>query len=73
MNDSHFMTIENAKIALTVSWVLAMAAIAYGANATFSSNWIALVSFTLIPPIVLWRFWNEPPQSMSERIREARR
>ena len=64
---------ELTKAALTAIWLLAMVVIAYGANITSTASWIALVSLTVIPPIVMWRFWHDPPQTMSESIREARR
>jgi ABC-type nickel/cobalt efflux system permease component RcnA len=64
---------EHTKAALTAIWLLAMVVIAYGANITSTASWIALVSFTVIPPIAMWRFWHGPPQTMSESIQEARR
>ena len=53
-------------------WLLGMVVIAYGANLS-AANWIALVSFTVIPPIAMWRFWHDPPQTISESIQQARR
>jgi hypothetical protein len=67
------MTKEDAKVALTGIWILAIVAIAYGGNTTSTSSWIALVSLTLIPPMAIWRFWNDPQGSMSESMQEARR
>ena len=64
---------ELIKATLTAIWLLAMVVIAYGANITSTANWIALVSFTVIPPIAMWRFWQDPRQTMSESIQEARR
>ena len=67
------MNKELTKATLTAIWLLAIVGIAYGANITSTANWIALVCFTIIPPIAMWRFWREPPQTMSESIQEARR
>jgi ABC-type nickel/cobalt efflux system permease component RcnA len=64
---------ELTKGTLTAIWLLAMVVIAYGANITSTASWIALVSFTIIPPIAMWRFWRDPAQTMSESIQEARR
>ena len=57
---------ERTKAALAATWVLAMMAVAYGGNTTSTSSWLALVSFTVMPPIVMWRFWIDPPQSLSK-------
>jgi hypothetical protein len=32
-----------------------------------------LAAFGLLPPLAILLLWNEPAQTMSERIREAKR
>ena len=50
-----------------------MIAIGLVANLTSPSMWAVLALVAVIPPVVLWRFWNVPDQSMSESIRKALR
>ena len=35
--------------------------------------WIVLASVAIAPPILAVRFWQVPPETLSESIREARR
>jgi len=37
---------------------------------TFSA-WALLVSFAVIPPLVVMRYWREPVQTTSQSIQEA--
>jgi ABC-type nickel/cobalt efflux system permease component RcnA len=67
------MKLQHTKATLTAIWVLAMLAFASPANTTSISEWTTLAALTVIPPIALWLFWNDPAQSMSESIHRARR
>jgi hypothetical protein len=54
------------------AWILAIIAIGLVTNLTAPSSWAFLGLVALIPPVVLWRFWNVPAQSLSESIQKAR-
>jgi hypothetical protein len=35
-------------------------------------NGIAIIALAILPPIILWFWWNDPEPTMSESINEAR-
>ena len=63
----------HTKVTLIVGWVLAMCLAGFAANVTSVPGWIVLMSLTFLPPIFILRLWNDPPQTMSETIQQARR
>jgi hypothetical protein len=65
------MQIQQTKSIAAGGWALAIIAIGLVANVTSLSTWAVLALVALIPPVVLWRFWNVPAPSMSESIRKA--
>ena len=67
------MRLQSTKAIAAGGWILAMIAIGLVANLTSPSMWAVLALVAVIPPVVLWRFWNVPDQSMSESIRKALR
>ena len=71
--DNRSMKLQQTKLILTAIWVLAMLGVSYAANTAATSNWITLAALTVVPPIAMWFFWNDPPQTMSESIHKARR
>ena len=64
---------EYVKLTIAGVWVFAACAAGWVATVTSVSGWIILGCLALLPPIFMLRLWNDPPQSMSESIREARR
>jgi hypothetical protein len=67
------MQLQQTKAIAAGGWILAIIALGLVANLTSLSIWTVLALVALIPPVVLWRFWNVPDQSMSESIRKALR
>jgi hypothetical protein len=67
------MPLEYTKAIFAISWILAVCAVGFTAGATSVSGWSALAVIAVLPPVVMLLLWNDPPQSMSESIREARR
>lgn len=67
------MELKNTKTAVAVVWVLATFVIAFAVDVQSAAGWAVLASVALLPPFVMLRFWNVPPQTMSERIQEGRR
>jgi hypothetical protein len=60
---------EYAKAAALGLWVLAVYMTVVSANVSSVRYWIALASLVIVPPILAWRFWRAPAQTMSESIR----
>jgi len=67
------MNLNYVKAALGSVWVLGTFVAANAIGISTVSGRAALVGVTLLPPIVMWRLWNEPRQTMSESIDQARR
>jgi len=67
------MQLHYTKAAITVLWILAGALGAVLSNPASTSHWIVLAALLAIPPIVLWRLWQQPVPSMSDNIRTALR
>jgi hypothetical protein len=54
-------------------WVFTLCAVGFAAGVTSISGWMALAALALVSLVILQRLWRDPPQTMSESIREARR
>lgn len=67
------MHTDHLKLALMVSWMLALGVVGYLTGTTSPAAWTALGVLSLTLPIVMMKLWRVPAQSMSESIREARR
>jgi hypothetical protein len=65
------MTLEYTKASFAASWVLAICAIGFIAGVTFASGMTVLAAVAVLPPVVMWRLWTAPRESLSESIREA--
>jgi hypothetical protein len=63
------MQLNYLKAAILGGWVLGLGAIAVASNLYPASGWMLLVG--LIPPLLLVRVWHQPPQTISENIREV--
>jgi hypothetical protein len=67
------MQLQQTKSIAAGGWVLAIIVVGLVANVTSWSSSMVLALVALIPPVVLWRFWNVPATSMSESIRKELR
>lgn len=67
------MQLQQRKAIAAGAWILAITAIGIVANLTSLSSRAVVALVALIPPVVLWRFWDVPAQSMSESIRKVLR
>jgi hypothetical protein len=65
------MTLENTKALFAGVWAFGILAVGIAANVTFASGQMALAAVAVLPPLVMWRLWMAPSESMSESIREA--
>lgn len=64
---------KSIQVFIAVLWVSAVIIAGIAGIANSLSLWAVLAGIALLPPIVMMRWWNDPPQSMSESIQEARR
>lgn len=65
---------ERQKIKMIVSagWVLTVLAVAISTNMSWPIQ-LGLALVGLLPPLALQMWWNEPSETMSEVINQARR
>lgn len=66
------MHLQKLKMIVSAGWVLTVLAVAI----TTAMSWpvqLALAAVGLLPPLALLLWWNEPSQTMSETINQARR
>jgi len=58
---------------LASAWMLLICVAAGAAGVTSVPALAAIAVITLMPALVMRRLWRDPPQTMSEAIRDARR
>lgn len=67
------MTVRLMKLSATVLWII-------GVSVVFVLAWrgasmpdgIAIAAIAILPPILLWFWWNDPEPTMSQSIHEVR-
>ena len=67
------MRLKYMKAIIAAVWVLAVCAAGLAGHVTVSSSWTVLVLCAVVPPLIMVRYWKQPPQSMSESIHEVLR
>ena len=67
------MQLTPLKTVIAVLWLVAIIALAVFLPVTTVGGWIAIVGLGLLPLVLMLRAWNQPSQTMSEVISEARR
>lgn len=67
------MQLLSIKVVVTILWVLAVCVAGIAVRTSSLSSWAFLAGVAVLPPIIMMWRWNDPPQSMSESINEARR
>ena len=67
------MQLLSFKAVVATVWVLAVCLAAIAGNLNSLPSWLVLAGVAILPPIVMMWRWNDPPQTMSEIIQEARR
>lgn len=65
------MPFEYMKASIVAVWVLILAAAALSLGVASATGWLVLVGVGLIPPMMLFRLWRQPAQTMSESIHEV--
>jgi hypothetical protein len=67
------MELQKVKWTVSAAWVLVVFVVGLVAGVKSSGGLVALTALGLLPPLALLLMWNEPPQTMSESIRQGRR
>ena len=67
------MQLQRTKRTLAVAWILIASAAGLAADVASVGGAILVAGFALVPPLIMLLRWNEPPQTLSESIHEARR
>jgi hypothetical protein len=67
------MQLTPLKTVIAAVWLVAIAALAVALPVNTISGWAAIVGLGLLPLVLMLRAWNQPAQTMSEVIQEARR
>jgi hypothetical protein len=68
------MSLQQIKMSAAATWVAIATVI--GIALAVDMSWtkgLMLVGFGLVPPLAIPLLWNEPAQTMSESINDARR
>jgi hypothetical protein len=67
-----YMHLESIKVTVATLWISAVCTVGIVGNVNSLSGWTVLAGLAILPPlVVMWRL-NNPPQTMSESIQEAR-
>ena len=67
------MQLFSIKAVLATGWIAVLGIAGLAGNLNSLSSWTVLAGAAVLPPMVMMWRWNDPPQSMSESILEARR
>lgn len=67
------MPLQSIKMTFAVVWVSLALVVGLTAGVSSAGGKLALAAFGLLPPLALLLLWNDPPKSMSDNIRDARR
>lgn len=68
------MSLQVIKMSASAAWVLIATVIAIALAVDMSwTKGLMLAGFGLLPPLAILFLWNEPAQTMSESINDARR
>ena len=67
------MKLVSIKVAVSLAWVVTVCLAGIAAGVHSPANWALVFAVALVPSIVMMWWWNDPRETMSETIREARR
>jgi hypothetical protein len=67
------MQLESIKATVATVWVSAVCTAGIAGHLRSLWGWTVLAGVALLPPLVMMWRWNNPRQTMSETIQEARR
>ena len=67
------MQLKQMKRVFASAWVLFAVVVGLAAAVRSTGGLVALAALGLLPPLALMLLWNDPPETMSESIRDGRR
>lgn len=67
------MRLESIKAGIALVWVGITCASAARLGIDSMSGWGLFAIVAALPPLAMWRLWNDPGQTLSESIDQARR
>jgi hypothetical protein len=67
------MKLQQKKAISAAVWVLGVCTVGLLVQLTSRSAWVIVAAIAALPPLVVMRYWNDPPQSMSESIQDVLR
>ena len=67
------MKLVSIKFGVSMAWIVAIIAVSLATGPHSRANWAALAGVALVPSLLMMWWWNDPDQTMSESIDEARR
>jgi hypothetical protein len=67
------MIFKNVKLMVVAAYVLTVVVGAVASGVTSGAGLIVFIAVALLPSGALLLLWNDPPQTLSERIQAARR
>ena len=67
------MGIKTIKTTVASVWVVAALVVGFALDVTSGSSRLVMAALALLPPLVMWHFWNAPDKTMSESIQDSRR
>lgn len=67
------MQLVSIKAIVAMLWVSTLSVVGIAGNLNSIASWTVLAVVAVMPPLVMMWLWNDPRQTMSEAIREARR
>ena len=67
------MSLQRIKLSVSAAWVLIATVMAIALVDMSWTKALMVAGFGLLPPLAILLLWNEPAQTMSESINDARR
>jgi hypothetical protein len=67
------MRLKNIKVMIAAAYVVIVMAAGLAWGLTSTSGWTALTALAVLPAAAMLWLWNDPTQTLSESIQQARR
>ena len=67
------MQLVSIKAIIAMLWVSTVSVVGIAGSLNSAASWTILAGVAVVPPLIMMWRWNDPRQTMSETIQEARR
>jgi hypothetical protein len=64
------MQLKHIKLTITVVWLIAISVATFLGGVASPSGWLLLAVTAVLPAVAMMRYWNDPGQTMSQRIEQ---